>query len=234
MPLPEFATEAEIPEAFRPEYEKGEDGKFRAKVAAVPDVAGLTSALASERTKASDAEKARKAAERERDELKRAADAKTNNISDDQLKRLSDEDAAKRKVLEDKIAEQEAVIKAGEKQQKYTNVLKAALKEAGVMQDGREEEALTALEKRSQFGDEGLIRILDENGQPTTTTLKDFLAGEFRQRKSYLFKGTGSSGSGATGSDTSGGTASNYDPEKAGKAMAAQQKVSGANNLAFK
>jgi len=89
MPLPTFAKQEEIPEAFRAEYEE-RDGKWQAKeVAPLGD--GGKKALDAERKAREDAERKVTDAERRLAEAEQSAKAQRAGITDEQLSKLRDE-----------------------------------------------------------------------------------------------------------------------------------------------
>jgi hypothetical protein len=196
MPLPVFDTQDAVPDAFRSEYEE-RDGKWHPKV---PDVTKLNSALQSERDRAAEQERLRKAAERERDDLKRAEKAKAAGISDEELQKLRDDEAKARKPLEEKIAAQEKRIR----QLTLTDRVKALALAAGVMPD-RIKQAMKILDERTDLTDADGIVVKDEDGKVTTETIDDFLAKTFKKESPWFYAGSGASGSGASGSNGSGG-----------------------------
>lgn len=196
MPLPVFDTQDAVPEAFREEYEE-RAGKWHPKV---PDVTKLTSALNGERERATEQERLRKAAEKERDDLKRAEKAKAAGISDEELQKLRDDEAKARKPLEDKIAAQDKRIR----QLTLTDRVKALALTAGVMPD-RIKQAMKILDERTDLTDADGIVVKDEDGKVTTETIEDFLAKTFKKESPWFYAGAGASGSGASGSGGSGG-----------------------------
>jgi hypothetical protein len=85
MPLKLYDTQDAVPEAQRANAIETKDGKF-AVVEEDPQLADAGKrALDAERKRARDAEEARKAAEKERDDLKRARDAAAKGISEEEL-----------------------------------------------------------------------------------------------------------------------------------------------------
>lgn len=196
MPFPIYDTEDAVPEGFRTEYEE-RDGKWHPKV---PDVTKLNSALEAERTRAATEETARKKAERELADVKRKETAAQHGITDEQLKSLRDEDAQKRKPIED----ENAALKAENRKLKLTDRVQKLALDNGVMPD-RIEDAMMNLERRVDLTDGDNIVVKDKAGNVTTEKVEDFLAKTFRQEKPWLYQGTGASGSGAQGSGGNGG-----------------------------
>src|SRR3954471_11067735 len=93
MAFPVFEKKEDIPKGFEDDYEEKE-GKFHPKV---PDVKGAQTALEAERKRADDEKKARVDAENKLAEARRKEAAREGNISDEQLTKLREEDAARRK-----------------------------------------------------------------------------------------------------------------------------------------
>lgn len=199
MPFPIFDKQEDVPEAIRSEYEEREDGKWHAKV---PDVEKLNTAIEKERTRATEEEKARKKAEKERDDLKRKETANQHGITDEQLEQLRTEDAQKRKPIED----ENATLKAEIRQLKLTERVQRMALDAGVMKE-RLDDAMLHLEKRIDLtadGD-GLV-VKDKTGKATTETVEDFLSKTFKEEKPWAYEGSGASGSGSLGSGGGGNT----------------------------
>jgi hypothetical protein len=199
MPLPTFKTLEEIPEAFRPEYEQVEN-EWRPKAQRTDDdVQKTKAALANEREQRKAEETARKAAEKERDDLKRARDAAAKGISEEELQKIRDDEARARKPIEDerdRLAAENLKLKRDDKVQKL-------YLDNGGMSD-RVEDAMDQLLKRTELGDADGIVFKDEKGQVTADDAETFFK-KFRTAKPWLFKGSGASGSGAEGSNGSGG-----------------------------
>jgi primosomal protein N' len=120
MPLPTFKTLEEIPEAFRPEYEQVEN-EWRPKAQRTDDdVQKTKAALANEREQRKAEETARKAAEKERDDLKRAREAAAKGISEEELQKIRDDEAKARKPIEeerDRLAAENLKLKRDDKGQ---------------------------------------------------------------------------------------------------------------------
>lgn len=225
MPLPVFDTQDAVPEAFRPEYEERE-GKWHPKV---PDVTKLNSALESERTARAEAEKAQKKAEKEAAELKRSAEARSKGITEEELQKIRDAEAAARKPIEDELAS----TKAENRKLKLTDRVKAKALESGVMPD-RIEKAMRDLNSRVDLTEDGnSIVVKDASGKVTAETIDDFLSKTYKTEAPFFYAGSGSSGSGSEGSQGGAGQGS-YDPVAAGKKAAEEQKkTAGEKSLAF-
>jgi hypothetical protein len=142
---------------------------------------------------------ARKAAEKERDDLKRAADAKAKGISEEELQKIRDAEAAARKPIED---ERDRLIAENRKLKLDDKVRALYLKHDGM--SDRVDDAMDQLLKRAELGDADGIVFKDEKGQVTADDAETFFK-KFRAAKPWLFKGSGASGSGAEGSNGSGG-----------------------------
>ena len=200
MPLPTFDSEADIPEAFRPEYEL-RDGKWQSK-----DVAKLSSALEAERTRASTEETNRKKAEQDLAAERRAKAATEKGITAEQLEELRQADAEARKPIETENANLKAELAKLRHGDKVKALALSA--EVGIMSD-RIEDAMNALVEgprpRTKLADDGVtILVLDKEGKVTTQTVEAFLKGDFKKEKPWLYTGSGASGSGATGSSGGG------------------------------
>src|SRR4051812_15285564 len=146
MPLKLYDTQDAVPEAQRANAIETKDGKF-AVVEEDPQLADAGKrALDAERKRARDAEEARKAAEKERDDLKRTADAKAKGISEEELQKIRDAEAAARKPIEDerdRLAAENLKLKRDDKVQKL-------YLDNGGMSD-RVEDAMDQLLKRTEL-----------------------------------------------------------------------------------
>jgi hypothetical protein len=193
MPLKFFAKKEEIPEAQRETAIELKDGRFT--VEEPVDTTTLESTLAKERADRKEEEKARKAAEKERDELKRTQAAREKGISDEELQRIRDDEAKARKPIED---ERDRLRKEND-QLKRTDKVRTLALAKGIMPD-RIEDAMLLLDTRTELTDAGAVAVKDKAGKITAETLDDFLGKTFKAEKPWLYKGSGASGSGATGS----------------------------------
>ncbi len=79
------------------------------------------------------------------------------------------------------------------------DAVRKAASAAGVDPE-RMEDALELTRKFHRLEDNGDVTILDESGDPTDMSLEKFWKEALRERKSYLYAGTASSGSGAAAS----------------------------------
>lgn len=191
MPLPTFAKQEEIPEAFRSEYEE-RDGVWHPKATGELEVERKKRAeLLDEKKKE---EKRRQDVERERDELKRSADAKAAGISEEELQKIRDAEAAARKPIEDELAQ----AKAENRKLRLTDRVQALALKFGVLPD-RIEDAMQLLEKRTDLTDANGIVVKDKNGAVTTEKIEDFLQKTFKAEKPWLYAGSGGAGSGSPG-----------------------------------
>lgn len=221
MPLPIFETQDAIPELFRSEYAE-RDGKWHPNVPAAPDVSGLTSALEKERTKATAEEKARKAAEKERDDLKRAREAAAKGISEEELQKIRDAEALARKPIEE---ERDRLV-AENRKLKLTDRVQALYLANGGMSD-RIEDAMLVLDRRADLGDAGGIVWKDKDGNVTADEPAAFFA-KLKLEKAWMFAGSGASGSGAEGSNGREGDGRTPAQVAAGVAAAKRSQVAGA------
>jgi len=223
MPVKTYKTKDEIPQAQRDKALELKDGTFA--VDEPVDVEALKAegqrAIEAERQKAKDEERARKAAEKERDELKQKKEAADRGISEAELQKIKDAEAAARKPIEDENAK----LKAENDRLKRTDKVRTVGLAKGLMED-RIEDAMLALESRTRLGDQGNIIVRDKNGVDTTESLEDFLEKTFKKEKPWLYKGPGGSGGGADSSSDGGGGKGGYDPVAEGKKIAEQQKGS--------
>lgn len=197
MPFAVYDSQDAVPEAQRDVYEERE-GKWHPKV---PDVTKLTGALQKERDKATEQERLRKEAEKERDDLKRAKEAQAKGISEEALEEIRTKEKAARKPLEDELA----TVRAENRKLKLTDRVKALALAAGVMPD-RIKQAMKILDERTDLTDADGIVVKDEDGKITSETIDDFLGTTFKKESPWFYAGSGSSGSGANGSNGSGDT----------------------------
>lgn len=226
MPLPTYDKQEDVPEAQRDDYAEHE-GKWRPKVEIDLAVERKKRQQLLDEKKESD--RLRKEAEKERDDLKRTAEAKEKGISEEELQKIRDDEAKARKPLED----ENAALKAENDKLKRVDKVRSEALRLGIMTD-RIEDAMTLLDPRTVLTKEGTIAVKDKSGNITTETLEEFLGKTFKTEKPWLYKGPESSGSGAEGSQGGGGQGS-YDPVAAGKKAAEEQKKGNAEKtLAFK
>lgn len=188
-------------------------------------------ALEKERTARKAADDARKALETELANLKREAEARASGVTEEQLKKIRDDEALARKPLE----EERDRLAAELRQVKLTDRVKTMALAAGVMPD-RIAKAMRDLEGRVDLTADGnSIVVKDATGNVTAETPDEFFAKTYKAEAPFFYSGTGSNGGGSPGSEGAGGDAGGYDPVKAGKAAAAEQlKGRKENELAFK
>jgi hypothetical protein len=193
--FPVFDTQDQIPEGFRDDYEE-RDGKWHPKV---PDVTNLKTALESERQRAEREEKARKDAERERDNLRRQGSAKEKGVTEEQLDALRQEDAQKRAAEMTPLQAENAELKKKLRKVTHADRVRAMALEAGIMPDRIEDAMLILVDgpnARTDLTEDGeSIVVKSKKGELTTEKIEDFLAKTFREEKSWYYGGTGSSGS---------------------------------------
>lgn len=212
MPFPTYEKKEDIPKGFEDLYEE-KDGKFSPKVAEIPDVTKLTTALDTERTQRTEEEKARKKAERELAEARRKEAAREGNISDEQLTKLREEDAAKRKTELDPVQTELTETKAKLRKITLSDRLRSLGVAAGWLPD-RVEDAMVLAQPRADLaeGSDTNIVVKDKDGKPTTEKIEDFLKTTFKKEKPWLYAGSGARGSGSGGSNGSGGAPDEPEP----------------------
>lgn len=234
MPVKFYDTKEAVPAEQREKAFETKDSKWA--VDEPVDTAALKAegqrAIEAERAKAEAEEKARKKAEKELADLKRAQDAKDKGISEDELKKIRDDEEKARKPILDENEQ----LKAENRKLKLNDGVKSLWLKHGGM-EGREEDAMDALLKRAELGDKGNIVLKASDGTATVITkpedAKAFFD-SFKTEKPWYFRGADGSGSGADGG-SGGGGGSAYDPAAAGKKAAEQQKATREKNeLAFK
>lgn len=192
MPIKIFDSKEDVPEAQRDAAIETKDGKF---AVSEDDVAKLTSALGKERERAKEEAQARKEAEKERDELRRAKDARDRGISEEEMQKIRDAEKQARKPIE----EERDKYKAENRKLKLTDRVQALYLKSGGMPD-RVEDAMLVLERRTELTDADGIAVKDKDGNVTSETIDDFLKVTFRKERPWLYAGTGASGGGSSGS----------------------------------
>ncbi|WP_353267478.1 hypothetical protein, partial [Gemmatimonas sp.] len=187
------ATEADIPEAFRPEYVQGADGVWRCKA---------DDELEVERKKRTDLlnekkdeERRRKEAEQKLADAQRIADAKAKGVSEDELQRIRADLAAQYAPVE----QEAATLRSEVRKLKLTDRVKAMSLKAGRIMADRIDDAMLVIEPRTELGDADGIVFKDAKGAVTAMTEEQFFAA-LKTEKPWLFEFTGGSGSGSTGS----------------------------------
>lgn len=156
----------------------------------------LQTALDKERDNATRSEKARKKAQDEVDRLSREAAARGTGATEEQLTKIRNDLELSYKP----IKEENETLKAANRKLSLTDRVKAYALKHGIMPD-RIDDGMLLLEKRTDLGDAGGIIVNDKDGKATAETIDDFLSKTFKAEKPWLYKGSGSSGSGAEGSE---------------------------------
>lgn len=230
MPMKLYDTKEAVPEADRAAAIETKDGKFA--VAEEDDGLGEKGKRAVRKEReARDAEKARAdAAERERDELKRAADAAEKGVTREALDKINKDAETKFKP----IVDENATLKAELRKVRLEDRLEALFLKSGGKADRWPKAKKDLLSGRIDLTEDGKDFVVkDENGNVTSETIDSFLGVTYKKEAGFFYVGVNSSGSGAE--ESAGGGGSDFDPVKAGKAAAAQQKQSTADaGLAFK
>jgi len=137
--------------------------------------------------------------------------AKAASSPDKDVDKLIEKRVAEaKKEFEPVVAERDA-LKTENRKLKLTDKVRADFIAAG----GLEEEAddvVRLTEGRFDLGDKGKIVVLDDEGDPTGQSPKEWFEKIYKKAKPGRFKGSNASGSGARGGD--GGSGSNADLEK--------------------
>lgn len=227
MALPVFDKMEDVPEAFRGEYEI-RDGKAHPK----PPVGdGGKAAIDAEREARKTAEKEAKDAKKALDDLKKENEARDANISADQLEKW-------KKEREDAVAAEQEKTRAAEAKLEAVEVERAvralgADSTVNMYLERLDADIMPLVVKMFGRTKTGELAVKGADGALTTDDPKATLLG-LKKKWPFLFRGDGSTGSGAEGSNGSDG-GSGYDPVAAGKAAASAQKLSRENNaLAFR
>lgn len=196
MPMPVFDTEADVPEAFRPEYAAGADGKWKSKAEIELEVQREKHAtLLDERRKE---EQRRKDAEAAAAEAKRLLDAKNAGVPEAELQRLRDEDAAKRAAELTPLSTENAALKEENRKLKLDDRVQKIALDNGVLPD-RIKLAMKELKEFADLGDEGGIVWKDASGKVSTQTDAQFFEW-FEKEYALFFEFKGGSGGGTGGS----------------------------------
>lgn len=220
MTLPAFDTIELVPEPFRPLYEV-RDGKAHPKATPAPAPLGDggEAALKAEREARKAAEKAAKDEKKRADDLEAARQATAANIPTDQLAKWTKE-------REDAVAAEAAKTQAAEAKLRQFEIGRlfrelAVLPDVNVFMERLDEDNLAIMTRRLGMTKGGALCVLDADGEPTTEDPKAHILG-IKAKRPYLFRGSGSDGSGSEPS-VAGGT-TGYDAVAEGKRMAAEQK----------
>lgn len=206
MPLPIYDAQDAVPEDQRDEYVEHE-GKWHPK--AVVELAAERTKRAKLLSERKEEKERREAAERERDELKTANEAREGKVPEAALQKIRDD---LRKEIDPLKAELETVRSENLKLKRDDKVRALYLKHDGM--SDRVDDAMDQLLKRTELGDADGIVFKDEKGQVTADDGETFFK-KFRVVKPWLFKGSGASGSGAEGSNGSGGSGQQPAPKEA-------------------
>lgn len=196
MPLPIYDTQDAIPEDSRDDYVEHE-GKWHPKV--VVELAAEKQKKATLLNEKKEEERKRKEAEQKLADAQRATEAKEKGISEDELQKIRDREAEARKPIE----EERDRLAAENRKLKLTDKVQALYLANGGMGD-RVEDAMLALEKRTDLGDAGGLVFKDKDGNITADDAEKFFK-KFAEEKPWLFEGSGASGSGAGGNGGGGG-----------------------------
>lgn len=196
MPLPLYDTADAVPQDQREDYAEHE-GKWRHKVEIdlVVEKKKRATLLAEKREE----ERLRREAEQKVADAERAKDAVAKGISEEELQKIRDAEAQARKPLTEKIA----ALEATNRKLSLTDKVQALYLANGGMQD-RLEDAMLALDARTDLGDAGGLVFKDKEGNVTADDAAAFFA-KHKKEKPWFYAGSGASGSGASGSGGAGG-----------------------------
>jgi hypothetical protein len=202
MPFKTYDNLEAVPADERDVYEEREDpatpGVKRAHPK-LPDVTKLQSALDAERTTAKEADRLRKAAEKERDDLKRTQKAKEDGISEEELQRQRDAEAALRKPLEDENATLKTKLRKVLVQDKAKQLF---IEHGGNPKSA--DRAIRDLEAqgRLDLSDAEALVIKDAKGVVTTEDPVHFFKETYAAEAEEFYLAEGGSGGGARPSTT--------------------------------
>lgn len=201
-----------IADAHRDLYTKGEDGKYvlDADVEGHPGVAGLKGALTKERKSRTDLEASLKAFKdlgytpEQIAEIKRKAEDKSGDKGDDDFEKK----VAKR-VQEalDKVKpdlEERDALKKENRELKLDNELRKDALAAGVLPEEVDEQIYLLVhgkKPRFDLSAKGKPVVLDDEGDPTAQSPKEWFEKVLKKAKPRVFAGSGGSGSGSRQSD---------------------------------
>jgi hypothetical protein len=213
----------DVPEPLRESAVETKDGRFVYEEASDPALGDKgEKALEAMKQRARDAEKARQTAEAELERLRLDADARANNISEEKLREIRE----KADKTYEPIKQRAAELETENRKLKLTDRVRALwLKHRGHPE--REEDAMAALDKRTDLGDQGGIVYKDKDGTITADNAEAFFA-KFKAEKPWFFLGSGSSGSNARGSD---GTEGDEPPPRTTDAIREQKRREIAGSL---
>lgn len=220
--LPVYDSQDAVPQDQREDYVEHE-GKWHPKVSI--DLAAETRKRAKLLSEKKEAERLKQEAERERDELKQQIEAKSQGVTDEQLKKIEAAVEAKIKPKDERIAELEARL------QKVTfeDKGRALLLAAGVMSDRIKSAWKDARDYLSPTEEGDGFVVKDEDGNLTGEKVEEFVKRTFRASHPFYYGGPGSTGSGAGGSDGGGGGGGSETPKPSPDAKdRKRQQVAGA------
>ena len=202
MPLPIFDNEADIPEAFRPEYMKGEDGKWRSKADEEIEVEKRKRSVLLDEKK--EEVRKRQDAERRAEEAERTVTALRSGVPEAELARIRAEEAKAREPLEQAAATAAADAEAARKELrkvKLTDRVKTLALKHGVLTDAIDD-AMLVIEPRTDLGDADGIVFKNEKGEVTAQQAEAFFA-DLKIKRPWFFAFSGTGGSGSQGSHSS-------------------------------
>lgn len=219
MPIRTADTKEGLPEALRAGAIETKEGKWIADEVDPNAISpAAQAALDKEREKAKTETAARKAAEKERDELKQKQEAADKGISETELQKIKDAEALARKPIE----EENARLKAENDTLKRVDKVRAVAIAKGILAD-RIDDAMALLDSRTVLTDQGNVAVKAKDGTVTTESLDTFLEKTFKTEKPWLYAGPGGSGGGGEQGGGGGGDASEA-ARATGKAMGEAQK----------
>jgi len=196
MSWPKYKTKDEVPEPFRDEYEE-KGGEWVAKIPAPP--AGPTAEDLEKVKKALGAEReAREAAEKAAKEAAREAAAHKAGVPEEQAKAWREqaykEIRAEVQAEADKVAKQLADAQAETRSYKLDARVKERALAKGVLKE-RIGDWMDLNLRAFELDDKGEPVVKDGKGK----TLDDFIAGDLKKARPWLYEGTQASGGGAAG-----------------------------------
>jgi hypothetical protein len=185
MPFPIYATEAEVPAEQKDVYEL-RDAQWHPKLV---DVTRLEGTLVKVRSEKAEAErKAREVADKLAT-LQREHDAKAKGVTDADLQKIRDDEAAARKP----ILDENATLKADLRKLTLTDRVQSDALLYKVMPD-RIKDAMLVFASLTALSDDRKVVYLDDAGQVTALTAERFHADQ-KLKRPWLYEGTIASGS---------------------------------------
>lgn len=138
--------------------------------------------------------------------------AKGEGGSDEQIEaRIEKRLKAFRESEHEPVVKERDALKAENRKLKLTDKVRADFLAAGGLDD-EADDVVRLTEGRFDLGDKGKIVVLDDEGDPTGQSPREWFEKVYKKSKPGRFKGSNASGSGAKGSD--GGAATTVDLEK--------------------